>query len=175
MKVQQSKLKGVYEIVPKVLGDDRGWFKVTLDPAMRQTCEIPELLQQNISQSSKGTIRGLHFQKSPFGQGKLVQVIKGAVWDVVVDINPNSDTYGIYDSFLLSEDNHKIVWIPDGYAHGFQALEDETIFTYMCSNVYNPQSEGSFNVFSPDLKIDWPLRIKDKISSKDLEAPYFKL
>ena len=122
--------------------------------------------------SKKGVLRGLHFQAPPFGQGKLVRVIRGAVLDVAVDIRRDSPTYGKWESVVLTGQNKWMYWIPEGFAHGFITLEDDTIFFYKCTNVYNKASEGSIHWNDPGLNIDWggtdPL-----ISAKDVAAPRF--
>ena len=125
------------------------------------------------SKSAKGVLRGLHFQKPPYAQGKLVRVIKGSVMDVAVDLRKDSPTYGKWESVVLNEENKLQFWIPEGFAHGFVTLEDDTIFAYKCTNVYNKESEGSILWNDPDINIEW--NIKNPIlSEKDKISPLFK-
>lgn len=165
MKITESKLKDVIIIEPNVFGDSRGYFLESFN-AERYKAITGDLqfVQDNESLSSKGVVRGLHFQKPPFTQGKLVRVIKGAALDVIVDLRKNSPTYGQTDSFELTEENKKQVWIPPGFAHGFETLEDNTIFSYKCTNIYNKDSEGSIFWNDPDLNLPW--RTKTPIISE---------
>lgn len=167
MNVEKGRLEGILVITPRVFADDRGWFKETYQAPRYRELGIPELVQQNVSLSKKGVIRGLHFQREPHAQGKLIQVLRGAVWDVVVDIREDSPTYGQWESFDVSAENHRQVWIPAGFAHGFQALEDDTVFHYACSALYNPAAEDSFNVFSEALALPWPQRQTAIVNGKD--------
>ncbi len=121
----------------------------------------------------KGVLRGLHFQAPPFAQGKLVRVMKGAVLDVAVDIRKNSPTYGQWASIELTESNKMMYWVPPGFAHGFVTLEDDTVFFYKCTNVYNKSSEGSIRWNDPDLNINWNLE-NPILSEKDQISPLFK-
>ena len=130
-------------------------------------------VQDNQSLSSKGVLRGLHFQNPPYSQSKLVRVIKGSVLDVAVDIRSNSPTYGLHYSVTLSEKNFKSFFIPKGFAHGFITLEDNTIFSYKCSEFYNKESEGSIAWDDEDLSIDWKIE-NPIISIKDSNSQYFK-
>ncbi|MFS0491506.1 dTDP-4-dehydrorhamnose 3,5-epimerase [Leadbetterella byssophila] len=173
MQFLKTKLPGVFEIIPRIFEDDRGYFYETYNIELFKANGIPEeFLQDNQSFSKKGVIRGLHFQRAPFAQGKLVRVIKGAVLDVVVDIRPESPTFGQYESFLLTEDNKKMVYLPEGFAHGFSTLED-AIFSYKCTNVYHKASEGGIIYNDPDLNIDWQVS-NPVVSDKDLELPSWK-
>jgi dTDP-4-dehydrorhamnose 3,5-epimerase len=129
-------------------------------------------VQDNQSLSQKGVLRGLHFQNPPFAQGKLVRVIKGSVLDVAVDIRKDSPTYGEHFSVELSEENKTILWIPPGFAHGFVTLEDDTIFIYKCTAVYNKESEGSLIWNDEDLNIDWRV-VNPLVSDKDIQAGNF--
>ncbi|MDA1009546.1 MAG: dTDP-4-dehydrorhamnose 3,5-epimerase, partial [Bacteroidetes bacterium] len=132
-----------------------------------------DFVQDNQSLSQKGVLRGLHFQNPPFAQGKLVRVIKGSVIDVSVDIRKDSKTYGKHFSIELSEENKKVVWIPPGFAHGFYTLENDTIFTYKCTGVYNKDSEGALLWNDSELNIDWGVE-RPLVSEKDLIAGNFK-
>lgn len=170
MNVIKTKIEDVLIIEPKVFGDERGFFVETFNLERYKEAGIDwEFVQDNLSSSMKGVLRGLHFQKDPFAQGKLVQVIKGKVLDVAVDIRKNSSTFGQYISVELSGENKKQLWIAPGMAHGFLALEDDTIFSYKCTNLYNPTAEGGLLWNDKSLNIDWKLEengIKDPIVSE---------
>jgi dTDP-4-dehydrorhamnose 3,5-epimerase len=131
-----------------------------------------EFLQDNISHSCLGTIRGLHFQMPPYEQGKLVMVLKGSVLDVVVDIRKQSPTYGQCFTIVLNATDHQQLWIPPGFAHGFAALEDNTLFMYKCTSVYNKDSERGIIWNDPDLSIDWKVK-HALVSDKDKTLPLF--
>lgn len=170
MNVIKTKIEDVLIIEPKVFGDERGFFVETFNLERYKETGIDwEFVQDNLSSSMKGVLRGLHFQKDPFAQGKLVQVIKGKVLDVAVDIRKNSSTFGQYISVELSGENKKQLWIAPGMAHGFLALENDTIFSYKCTNLYNPTAEGGLLWNDKSLNIDWKLEengIKDPIVSE---------
>lgn len=174
MNVIDTLLAGVKIIEPKVFGDHRGFFKETFSAERyAQMAGISQtFVQDNHSRSRKGVLRGLHFQKSK-PQGKLVSVIRGAVYDVAADIDPSSATYGQYVGIELSEDNHRQLWIPPGYAHGFVVLSDEVDFVYKCTDYYDPADEGGIAWNCPVLNIAWPL--KDvQLSEKDKNYPGLK-
>ncbi len=170
MNVIKTKIEDVLIIEPKIFGDERGFFVETFNLERYKEAGIDwEFVQDNLSSSMKGVLRGLHFQRDPFAQGKLVQVIKGKVLDVAVDIRKNSPTFGQYISVELSGENKKQLWIAPGMAHGFLALEDDTIFSYKCTNLYNPTAEGGLLWNDKSLNIDWKLEengIKDPIVSE---------
>lgn len=172
MQFTPTKLAGVIEITPRIFEDERGYFFESYNINLFREHGIQEdFLQDNQSFSRKGVVRGLHFQREPFAQGKLVRVIRGAVLDVVVDIRPDSPTFGQYESFLLTEENRKMVYLPAGFAHGFSTLED-AIFSYKCTNVYHKSSEGGILYNDSLLGIDW--QVADPVvSGKDLELPDF--
>ena len=154
----ETGLKGLIEIIPNSFEDSRGIFCETFNAKEFEEHGIPtNFVQDNQSISRKGVLRGLHFQKSPFSQGKLVRVVKGSVLDVAVDIRKNSSTYGSWHSVFLSEKNKKMLWIPEGFAHGFLVLENNTIFNYKCTNYYNRDSESGIRWNDHSLKIDWQL------------------
>ena len=171
MKVERGHLSGVLVLTPRVFADDRGWFKETYHAARYLEAGIPELPQHNVSVSRRGVIRGLHFQRAPHAQGKLVQVLRGAVYDVVVDFREGSPTYGRWEAFEVTAENHRQLWVPAGFAHGFQALEDDTIFHYACSALYAPSAEGAYHPYSESLAIPWPLREAALVNAKDAAAP----
>ncbi len=158
MKVTKTKIEGLLIIEPEVFGDERGFFVETYNKKRYQENGVePEFVQDNLSKSAKGVLRGLHMQKKPYAQGKLVQVITGAVLDVAVDARLNSPTYGQWESVELSEENKKQFWIPEGFLHGFVSLRDNTIFSYKCTNLYNPESEVGVAWNDKDLNVDWQL------------------
>ena len=141
MKISHTDIEGLLVLEPQIFNDSRGYFFESYSKSTFQELGITEdFVQDNESCSQKGTIRGLHFQAPPFAQGKLVRVIQGAVLDVAVDIRIGSPTYGKHFSVLLSSENKKQFWIPAGFAHGFQTLENNTIFAYKCTQVYNKAS-----------------------------------
>ncbi len=173
MKVIKTKLEGVVIIEPQVFFDDRGYFFESFSQQRFNEQVAPiTFVQDNESKSSYGVLRGLHFQKPPFAQSKLVRVVKGKVLDVAVDLRKGSPTFGQYESVVLSEENKRQFFIPQGFAHGFAVLSEEAIFQYKCDNYYAPQSEGSVRWNDPTIAIDWQLLEKDIIlSAKDEKAP----
>ena len=174
MKVEVTSIEGLLIIQPDVYYDERGYFIETYNKEKFKELGINfDFLQDNQSQSSKGVLRGLHFQNPPYAQGKLVCVIAGAVIDFAVDLRRKSKTYGSYFALELSEQNKTIFWIPPGFAHGFVSLQDNTIFSYKCTQVYNKHSEASIRWDDPDLAIDWKIQ-NPIISEKDRNAPFFK-
>ncbi len=174
MQVLKTKIPGLLVIKPDVFEDERGYFFETFNKEKFCTGNIEnEFVQDNESLSQKGVLRGLHFQNPPYAQGKLVRVIKGAVLDVVVDIKKKSSTYRQWNSIVLSEKNKTMFWVPPGFAHGFLTLENNTIFSYKCTQFYNKESEGSILWNDPILNIDWEID-KPILSEKDRIAPEFK-
>jgi len=174
MKIIKTKIDGLLIIEPDVFSDERGFFVETYNKERYIKNSIDgEFVQDNLSKSCKGVLRGLHYQKSPYAQGKLVSVVTGSVLDVVVDIRHSSKTFGQWVSVDLSEENKKQFWIPAGFAHGFMALADNTIFSYKCTNVYNKDAEGAIAWNDKDIDIDWQLEKYDiqapTISEKDKE------
>lgn len=174
MKFIPTDIPDVIIVRPEIFGDSRGVFFETFNSVKFAEAGIRyDFLQDNQSVSSKGVLRGLHFQNPPFAQGKLVRVISGAVQDVAVDIRKDSSTYGKWVSVILTGDNHDMLWLPPGFAHGFLALEDKTVFSYKCTNVYNRDSEGVIKFSDPDLNIQWELP-NPILSERDAAAPFFK-
>lgn len=170
MEFKEMHIKGLFEITPKVFNDPRGYFYESFrSDAFKNHGINQEFIQDNQSFSTKGVLRGLHFQNEPHAQAKLVRVLKGAVLDVAVDIRPGSPTYGEHATFLLTADNHKLAYIPAGFAHGFLTLED-AIFSYKCTNYYNKASEGGIIYNDKDLNIDWGTT-DFLVSDKDLVLP----
>ncbi|MDA9809972.1 dTDP-4-dehydrorhamnose 3,5-epimerase [Flavobacteriales bacterium] len=172
MNIIETKIEGVYLIKPKIFKDERGYFFESFNQKKINKKTNVSFVQDNQSLSSKHILRGLHFQKPPFAQDKLVSVIKGSVLDVVVDIRVNSKTYGKYIIEELNEENHHQLFIPTGMAHGFLSLEEHTIFSYKCSNFYNRESEGALKWNDPDLNIKWPIS-NPILSEKDENAKKF--
>lgn len=174
MNIQETKLKDVLIITPKVFNDDRGYFLESFRKKVFAQRGINlDFVQDNISHSRKNTVRGLHYQAGEFAQGKLCQVVYGRVLDVAVDIRFGSPTFGKYVATELSEDNHEQLWIPPGFAHGFSVLSEIAIFHYKCTNYYDKGSERAILFNDKDLSIDWNV-INPLVSPKDMEAPLFK-
>ena len=170
MNIIQTKLANCVIIEPKVYGDDRGFFLETFQAERYATAGITlPFVQDNHSRSSKGVLRGLHFQKTK-PQGKLVRVVRGKVYDVAVDIRLGSPTYGRWEAVVLSEDNKKQFWVPPGFAHGFVVISDSADFEYKCTDYYDPSDEGSLLWSDPDLNIPWPID-NPILSEKDAQAP----
>lgn len=170
MKVIETKLAGVMIIEPKVVHDHRGSFKETYQVERYAEIGITlPFLQDNCSRSKKDVLRGLHFQKTR-PQGKLVSCFSGAVYDVAVDVKPQSDTFGRYVGVELTEDNHRQLWIPPGYAHGFCVLSDVAIFGYKCTDFYFPEDEAGIIWNDPCVNIEWPIE-NPWLSEKDLKLP----
>jgi dTDP-4-dehydrorhamnose 3,5-epimerase len=171
MNVIKTKLKDCVIIEPKVFGDERGFFLETFqaDRYADLAGIILPFVQDNHSRSSKGVLRGLHFQKTK-PQGKLVRVVRGEVYDVAVDIRSDSPTYGQWEAVILSEENKTQFWVPPGFAHGFVVLSETADFEYKCTDYYDPSDEGSLLWNDPDLNIPWPID-NPKLSEKDANAP----
>lgn len=176
MEVIKTEIEGVVIIEPRLFKDERGYFFESFSERdfNAQVREI-HFVQDNESKSCYGVLRGLHFQKPPYAQSKLVRVIRGAVLDVAVDIRKGSPTFGKHVAVELTEDNHRQFFIPRGFAHGFSVLTPEVIFQYKCDNFYAPQSEGAIAWNDPDLHIDWHIPA-DKVilSEKDRHHPLLK-
>lgn len=176
MNVINTEIPGVVIIEPRVFEDARGYFfesfsQRDFDAQVREV----RFVQDNESKSSYGVLRGLHFQKPPHAQSKLVRVVKGAVLDVAVDIRKGSPTFGKHVAVELSEQNHRQFFIPRGFAHGFVVLTDEVVFQYKCDNFYAPQFEGAIAWNDPDLNIDWKVPAdKVLLSAKDMNHPCLK-
>lgn len=176
MKVIQTAIPGVVIIEPRIFNDERGYFFESFSQRdFNQEVREIHFVQDNESKSSYGVLRGLHFQKTPYAQSKLVRVIKGSVLDVAVDIRKGSPTFGQHVAVELTGDNHRQFFIPRGFAHGFSVLTDEVVFQYKCDNFYAPQAEGALAWNDPDLHIDWRLPKADVIlSEKDRHHPRLK-
>jgi dTDP-4-dehydrorhamnose 3,5-epimerase len=177
MEIIKTSIDGVFIIEPKVFGDNRGYFFESFNAKefTEKTGMDVTFVQDNESKSCYGVLRGLHFQKPPYTQSKLVRVVKGKVLDVVVDIRKGSPTYGKYEMCELTEDNHRQFFVPKGMAHGFAVLSEEAIFQYKCDDFYHPEAEGAVTWNDPDIAIEWPIQDCDLIlSEKDKHHPYLK-
>ncbi|MBX5480944.1 MAG: dTDP-4-dehydrorhamnose 3,5-epimerase [Myxococcaceae bacterium] len=173
MNVRPTRIPEVWIVEPKVFGDARGLFLETFQAERYASFGITgPFVQDNLSRSVKGTLRGLHFQE-PRPQGKLVYVVRGAVLDVAVDIRRGSPTFGQWVAVELSEENHRQLWVPPGFAHGFCVLSDSADFAYKCTDYYQPQFDAGIRWDDPDLGIDWPVR-DPIISEKDSKLPRLK-
>ncbi|MGB0428722.1 MAG: dTDP-4-dehydrorhamnose 3,5-epimerase [Flavobacteriales bacterium] len=175
MKKVETGFEGLYVVEPRVFEDKRGYFFESYNRANFAKLGLDaDFVQDNQSCSEKGVLRGLHFQKPPKAQAKLVSVTLGSVLDVVVDLRTASKTYGKHFKIKLSAENKTMLYIPEGFAHGFLSLEDQTIFAYKCSDVYAPNHEDALFWSDADLAIDWDLDGEPKVSEKDQIAPDFK-
>jgi len=176
MQTSPLSIPGTYLIEPRVHPDDRGYF-FELYHKSRYESEIkdlPPFVQDNLSKSTKGCLRGLHYQLSPHAQGKLLSVLDGEIFDAWVDIRPESPTFGHWDSVILSAENAKQVYLPPGIAHGFYTLSETAILTYKCTAHYHPESDRSILWSDPKLGIDWPLQGQTPLlSQKDIDAAPF--
>lgn len=180
MIIEKTFIEGLLVLKPKVFEDARGYFFESYNQKLLEEVGVKEnFVQDNQSLSQKGVLRGMHFQKPPHAQGKLVRVITGAVLDIVVDIRKGSPTYGKYFAIELTEHNKTMFWIPVGFAHGFLTLQDNTVFYYKCNNYYNKESEGSIAWNDKDININWNIESpllsdKDKtgIALKDFISPF---
>lgn len=176
MKIIPTKIEGVVIIEPRLFQDDRGYFFESYSEKdfNREVREI-HFVQDNESKSSYGVMRGLHFQRPPFTQSKLVRCVKGAVLDVAVDIRKGSPTYGQHVAVELTEDNHRQFFIPSGFAHGFAVLSPEAVFQYKCDNFYHPEADGGISILDSSLGIDWRIPTDHAIlSEKDTRHPLLK-
>ena len=173
MNVEQTYIDGLLVITPNVFGDERGYFLESYNKRALESILESTFVQDKESASQKGVLRGLHFQNPPYAQAKLVRVIKGSVLDVVVDLRKDSETYGKHYKHVLSGEHKEQLYIPEGFAHGFLVLEDDTIFSYKCTSYYQKDSEGSLLWNDPTLGINW--QIEDPIiSEKDRNAMKFE-
>lgn len=173
MTIEQTRIKDLLILQPTVYGDDRGYFFESFSMAWwKDNFPLVDFIQDNESKSKKGVLRGLHFQRPPFDQAKLVRVIDGKVLDVAVDLRKNSPTYGQYDAVILSGENKKQLFVPRGFAHGFLVLSEEAIFSYKVDNSYAPDHEAGIIWNDPQLAIDWRFDAQDiTLSNKDAKLP----
>ena len=177
IEVKKTDIEGVLIIEPKVFGDARGYFLESFNAKefAEKTGLNINFVQDNESMSSYGVMRGLHFQRPPFTQSKLVRCVKGAVLDVAVDIRKGSPTYGQHVAVELTEDNHRQFFVPRGFAHGFAVLSDTAVFQYKCDNFYAPQADGGISILDESLGIDWKISTdKALLSEKDTKHALLK-
>ena len=176
MNVISTNIDGVVIIEPRVFEDARGYFFESFSQReFNEKVKPVDFVQDNESKSTFGVIRGLHFQKPPYAQSKLVRCVRGAVLDVAVDIRKESPTYGQHVAVELTEDNHRQIFIPKGFAHGFAVLSDIAVFQYKCDEFYHPESEGGISLLDSELGIDWKIPTdKAILSPKDTKHPIFK-
>ncbi|MBR1958436.1 MAG: dTDP-4-dehydrorhamnose 3,5-epimerase [Tidjanibacter sp.] len=176
MNVIRTDIEGVLVIEPQVFGDERGYFfeSFNAERFLAQTGLRVEFVQDNESSSKRGVLRGLHFQREPYAQAKLVRVVQGRVIDVAVDIRPGSPTFGKYVATELSGENHRQMFIPKGFAHGYVVLEDDTVFQYKCDEYYHPESEAGIAWNDPQIGIEWPLS-EDEIILSDKDRKHLTL
>ncbi len=167
MNIEQTRLPGVVVLSPRVYRDPRGFFMETWNQERYADEGVPAaFVQDNLSESRRGVLRGLHYQH-PAAQGKLLQVLQGEIYDVAVDIRRGSPTFGQWVGVVLSGDNQRQIYVPEGFAHGFVVTSDSALFSYKCTNLYRPQNEGTVLWNDPDLGIDWPIA-EPILSPKDL-------
>jgi dTDP-4-dehydrorhamnose 3,5-epimerase len=174
MKISKTFIKDLLVIEPQLFKDDRGFFYESYNKNNLDKVINVVFVQDNESKSYKGVVRGLHFQRPPFEQAKLVRCVSGKIFDVAVDLRKNSKTYGNFFSIELSSENNKQLFVPKGFAHGFQVLSETAIVNYKVDSFYNPKSESGIIWNDRDLSIDWNLDIKPILSLKDLELISFK-
>lgn len=176
MNIIKTPIEGLLVIEPRVFHDARGYFIETYNEQRYLEAGInSHFVQDNQSSSSFGVVRGLHFQKPPYSQAKLVTCTMGRVLDVAVDLRKNSPTYGQWHAVELSEENHRQFYIPRGFAHGFSVLSDKAVFSYKCDNLYHPEAEGGILLSDPTLAIDWQIPEAERIiSNKDTLHPLFE-
>ena len=168
--VETCGIEGLKIITPAVFGDERGYFTETYNQKDYEDAGIDmEFVQDNQSGSKRGVLRGLHFQIN-YPQDKLVRVINGEVFDVAVDLRKDSETFGQWEGFYLSAENRNILYIPKGFAHGFLALEDNTLFSYLCGERYDPESDGGIRWNDPQLSVSWPLERVEQVILSDKDA-----
>lgn len=174
MKVTRTEIEGLLVIEPKVFGDSRGYFFETYNQE-RYAAEGLDVrfVQDNLSYSQKGVLRGLHYQK-PFTQGKLVSVIEGQVWDVAVDLRSDSPTFGRWFGLFLDSEQKNQFYVPPGFAHGFVVTSPTALFSYKCTEVYHPETEGALRWNDPEVGIKWPIDFEPQLSGKDAAAPLLR-
>jgi dTDP-4-dehydrorhamnose 3,5-epimerase len=174
MEILETKIPGVLIFKPRVFHDPRGWFMESWQQERYAQNDLPQnFVQDNLAYSQKGVLRGLHIQ-NPHGQGKLVQVIRGEVFDVAVDVRKDSPWFGQWVGVHLTGASHQQFYVPEGFAHGYLVLSDEAIFSYKCSDYYHPETQFSVLWDDPRIAIDWPLEHPPLLADKDREAPLLK-
>lgn len=174
MNIKTTPISGLLIIEPKVFGDSRGFFLESYNQQRYFEAGLKEtFVQDNLSYSQKGVLRGLHFQK-PYTQGKLVSVLQGQVWDVAVDLRTQSPTFGQWYGLFLDAEKKTQFYVPAGFAHGFVVTSDTALFAYKCTDLYHPEHEGSVRWNDPDVGIRWPIDFTPQLSTKDASAPLLK-
>ena len=172
---QKTEIEDVIYVIPQIFGDDRGFFSETYKKSVFVANGIKdEFNQDNHSKSVKGVLRGLHYQMHPKAQAKLVRCVKGKILDVAVDIRKGSKTFGKWVSRELSEENKCMLYLPEGFAHGFVVLSDEAEFLYKCSNEYSPENDRGIRWNDPDININWGIDFEPQLSEKDKKQPFLK-
>lgn len=182
MEVQETSIQGLQLLIPRQFEDERGMFWETFRADMLHDAigDRVEFVQDNLSISNRGVLRGMHYQRPPHAQGKLVRVVAGRIWDVSIDLRPNSKTYGQWYGCLLTGENGNQLWVPSGFAHGFLALDERNVVEYRCTAAYHPESEGSIRWDDPEVGIDWGAgqgwlpASGPVLSSKDWKAPLLR-
>lgn len=176
MKIISLAIPDVKLIEPDVFGDNRGFFMETYRADQFKEAGIPtNFVQDNMSSSRKGVLRGLHFQKDPYSQGKLVRVVRGEVFDVAVDLRKGSPYFGKWVGDFLSEENKRSLYVPQGFAHGFCVVSDEAVFHYKCTEFYHPEAEGGLRYDDPTVAVEWPkIDVPFLTSPKDEKAPFLE-
>ena len=176
MKIISLAIPDVKLIEPDVFGDNRGFFMETYRADQFKEAGIPtNFVQDNMSSSRKGVLRGLHFQKDPYSQGKLVRVVRGEVFDVAVDLRKGSPYYGKWVGDFLSEENKRSLYVPNSFAHGFCVVSDEAVFHYKCTEFYHPEAEGGLRYDDPTVNVEWPkIDVPFLTSPKDEKAPFLE-
>jgi len=174
MKSRETTIPGVLVIEPSLFGDERGWFMETYQRGRYVELGLPaDFVQDNLAFSTRGVLRGLHVQH-PHGQGKLVQVLLGEVFDVAVDIRVGSPTFGKWEAAMLVAEAHNQFYIPSGFAHGYYVLSDSALFNYKCTDNYHPETQFSIRWDDPDIGIEWPLGPEPLLADKDRDAPLLR-
>ena len=172
---QKTEIEDVIYVIPQIFGDDRGFFSETYKKSVFVENGIKdEFNQDNHSKSRKGVLRGLHYQMHPKAQAKLVRCVKGKILDVAVDIRKGSKTFGKWVSRELSEENKRMLYLPEGFAHGFVVLSDEAEFLYKCSNEYSPENDRGIRWNDPDINVNWGIDFEPQLSEKDKKQPFLK-
>jgi len=177
MKIQRTKLSDVLLVTPSVFRDERGFFLESWNKRVfdRMVGQVVEFVQDNHSRSAKGVLRGLHYQSAPMAQAKLITVMRGSIFDVAVDIRPDSPTCGQWVAEILTDESREMLWIPEGFAHGFYVLSDSADVVYKTTNYYSPEHERCIRWDDPVLAIAWPLDQSPIVSGKDRDGERFAL
>ncbi|MGN0004883.1 MAG: dTDP-4-dehydrorhamnose 3,5-epimerase [Candidatus Gastranaerophilaceae bacterium] len=174
-KFEKTDIEDVILVTPQVFGDDRGFFSETYkESVFKENGIVDDFRQDNHSKSTKGVLRGLHYQLYPKAQAKLVRCVKGKIFDIAVDIRKGSKTFGKWTGKILSEENKQMLYLPEGFAHGFVVLSDEAEFLYKVSNEYSPEHDRGIRWNDPDINVDWGIDFEPVLSEKDKKQPFLK-